>query len=1191
MYKKYINRKRFPAGGLALFLFMIFLHVSTLSFAQQKRITLNEVNVPLKSIIKKIKSQTGVGFIVTTSMLAEAKPVTIKVNNAELNFVLQQIFKDQPLTYTIRKNSVALTRKVTTRSNVGLTEVPSGIRGTIRDESGNPVIGASVGIEGSGQQSMSDSEGKFLIREMSVGGTLVVSHIAYERKMVPLTGQNDLQLTMTPAINNLAGVAVVSTGYQNIDKVRATGSFAKPDMEIFKNRVGTMDIANRLEGLVPGLLVKKGFNGAGASDAGIPNGKTTQNVTIRGGSSISLNTNPLYVVDGVPVTNINQFNPDDIEDVTVLKDAAAAAIWGARASNGVVVINTKKALKNASLNISYNGFFNFQGKPVLSHNKQMNSAQFIEAAREVFDANQFPYEQLAYDVVAPHEQLLYDHQLGKINEGQLNRGLDSLSAINNSSELKDLLYQNATTQNHTVSISGGTNIYSFYTSAAYTSANSSAIGAGNKTYRMMLNQEYNPIKRIKLNLSATLGYSADKAANSREINGNFLPYQLFQDNNGANVSLAYLQGLSPEIRSDYEQRSKISLDFSPLDDLYTKKINVNNLHLNVAGGVQLKLLKGLNFQGNYGIQNAPGKRKDYTDHSNYRLRRDLVGMTVAPTASSIPVYYLPTTGGTYLESNYEERNWTLRNQLVYSTLFRTGKDQLNLQLGHEAREQLGRNTTTRFLGYDEQLQKYFTPTLNNVYLPNTVTGGTYISSTVATSFYETQSRFNSYFALLNYTFERKYSFDGSWRVDHSALFGSDKSAQNKPTYSIGGKWNIQKERFMETLKWVDGLSLRVTYGITGNSPAAVGASQYDILLTPFFMSTPLAGMYANLSPKNDKLSWESTATTNIGLDFSFFGARFGGGLDAYHKKTTDLLGTIRINPLNGFPDGFGNIGNMDNKGVELSLRSINIKSKDFSWASSFNMAYNKNKLLSYSKQDPRANNASSRLQSLQYLVGYELQPLFSYAYAGLNSEGDPMIRLADGTLNSTPYAEKVEDLVYSGSTIPKYTGGFGNTFSYKAFSLAANMVFNLGNVMRADVNRTYTGRISASQDSYEGNLNVDFLNRWKKAGDEAFTNIPRYIPGYETYNRSVEYYTQGDVNVVSAAYAKIRDITLSYRLPELFLRKIKVKTANIALQATNFMVWKANNRGIDPEFHDLTSGQRILAPYNHSYSISTSITF
>ncbi|HWW42935.1 MAG TPA: hypothetical protein VNZ46_26670, partial [Pedobacter sp.] len=206
-----------------------------------------------------------------------------------------------------------------------------------------------------------------------------------------------------------------------------------------------------------------------------------------------------------------------------------------------------------------------------------------------------------------------------------------------------------------------------------------------------------------------------------------------------------------------------------------------------------------------------------------------------------------------------------------------------------------------------------------------------------------------------------------------------------------------------------------------------------------------------------------------------------------------------------------------------------------------------------------------------------------------------IIKLANGSINSTPGVETVNDLVYSGTTNPPYSGGLSNIFTYKAFSLGANMIFNLGHVMRADVNQIYTRRITVSTSNtpnFDGNLTTDFLNRWKQPGDEKFTDIPSYIPGYESFfTRNVAYYTQGDVNVVSASYAKIRDINLSYKLPDHLLRKIKVKSASFTLQATNFLVWTANKKGIDPEFNDLNTGIRIIPPFRHSYSIRTNITF
>jgi TonB-linked SusC/RagA family outer membrane protein len=1195
MYKKYITIGRFHPGYITLVLVIILLQISMSSFAQ-KGITLDEKKSPLMEVFKKISTQTGIDFLVTNNMLTDAYPVTIKVTNAQLSDVLIQVFKGQPLTYIIRKNAVVVQRKqapaATEPAPMSRPLNRKEVKGRVVNESGQPMPGVSISFQDTGIQAVTDINGDFTIQQIPDEGYLIFSYIGYVKQIVPVKDVEELKITMVTGVNKLREVTVVSTGYQNIDKERATGSFAKPDMEIFKSRTGTMDIASRLEGLVPGLAIKKGTNSV-IDESNLPNGRTSQKATIRGESSVSLSTDPLYVVDGIPVTGVNQFNPDDIENITVLKDAAASAIWGARATNGVIVITTKKALKGSRLNISYSGFINFDGKPNLGYLKMMNSAQYIQTAKEVFNPVQFPYQSLSYGVIAPHEQILYDKYSGKITAAQADRSLDSLASISNLGQIKNLWYQNAMTQSHTLSVSGGNNLYSFYTSAAYTDSRSSAIGKDTKTYRIMFNQEYNPIERLKLSLSTTLGTSTAKQLNSLSVDGTFLPYQLFKDANGNNISMPYLQGLSPAVRSDYEQRSRIGLDYSPLDEINYKQIKTGNTHINLAGTVQLKLFRGLSFNGNYGIQKSPGNRKDYTDHNNYKLRRNVVDLTVAPTASSVPVYYLPTDGGTYIESDFEEQNWTLRNQLVYTTPLRAGKDQLNLQIGQEAREQFSRSTSTTFLGCDQQLMTYFTPTVTNVYIPNTVSGGSFISGGQNTSFYETKNRFTSYFALLNYSFNERYNLDGSWRVDHSALFGSDKSAQNKPTWSLGGKWNIKKENFLKTVNWLDGLSVRATYGITGNSPYAGSGTQWDILTRPYFYNgLPLAGSYLGLTPKNNKLSWESTATTNLGIDFSVLNSRLGGSIEVYNKNTTNLLGDVNVNPLTGFSRSPGNIGKLNNKGIELSLHSLNIQTKNFSWSSVFNFAYNKNILLSYTQLDPRANNVYSRLGNSSYLVGYRLQPMFSYAYAGLNNQGNPMIKLANGSINSTPGAETVGDLVYSGTTTPPYTGGLSNIFTYKAFSLGANMIFNLGHVMRADVNQTYTGRITASTSSFDGNLTTDFLNRWKKPGDEKLTNIPSYIPGFESYfTRTVAYYTQGDINVVSASYAKVRDINLSFKLPDNLLRKIGVKSASFTIQATNFMVWAANKKGIDPEYNDLNLGIRSVPPFRHSYSIRTNVTF
>jgi len=499
-------------------------------------------------------------------------------------------------------------------------------------------------------------------------------------------------------------------------------------------------------------------------------------------------------------------------------------------------------------------------------------------------------------------------------------------------------------------------------------------------------------------------------------------------------------------------------------------------------------------------------------------------------------------------------------------------------------EYLGKRTGTVLMGYNEDLQTY--TLLDYVALRNgvsgTVTGyGGFYDDPYSVS--EDLTRNTSLFGLFNYTYNGKYSLDASLRRDKSNLFGSEHSSQKKPTYSIGAKWQMKKEGFLQDINWLSDLGLRTTIGITGNSPYVGASSQFDILGSDNDVVTGAALYLGNAA--NDKLSFEKTRTVNIGIDFSLIRNRIGGSVDLYDKKTTDMLGSYKTNPLTGSSSTTGNLGNLNNRGIELSLRSENIQTHDFNWSTNFVFSYNKNKLVSYVDPQPYQLTDYGRLYG--EVVGYPLGPLFAYKFAGLDKMGDPQVQLADGTITKEQNgAVKAVDLVYMGSTAPKFNGGLSNTFRYRGLSLAANMVYSLGHVMRRPVNTSFSGRLTA--EGYSGNITQEFLQRWKKPGDEAFTNIPSFVASNDSWSRrNINYYTQADINVIDASYIKLRDVTLSYNLASSLLRAIRLESASVFVQTGNFMIWKANKYHVDPESsYDYINGRT-----GRTFSIGANVTF
>ena len=1173
----------------AVYLLLAFCLLAAAN-AKAQTVTLKGTELPLQKVLGSVKSQTGYSATGNKEVFAIAKPVTVDVKNMALPAFLDLVFKNQPLTYEIMGRSIIVFRKnegVTparpTPAYVATTE----IRGRVVNEKNEPIPGATVGVKDGPFSGATNDAGNFSIYADRGDAMLVVSAIGFRRQEVKSNpGLPFNTIVLKVQITELQGVVVeqINTGYQLLSRERATGAFNKPDMEVVKNRTSTMDIISRLDGLVPGLTLSPG----GENNTSRYNGNATRRSTIRGAASVSLQTDPLYVVNGVIVPDFSALNPDDVEEISILKDAAAAAIWGARASNGVVVVVTKSGNKNKRLAINYNGFINYSGRPNYGKIPVMNSRQYIQAARETFDPVAYPWSSLTYETIAPHDQILYDQYRGIISADQANKSLDSLASLSNTKQIEDLWQRPAMTTNHTVSISGGNSTYSFYSSLGYTSMNDNTPGHLDNTYKFSINQQLHVGRRVDIGLSTSLVNRDTRSKNTISIGNDFLPYQMFQDAAGNSLPLNYLSGYQDSLRRDYQDRSGINLDYYPLDEIgkgYSKR---NTLAGNMTANLGISIWKGLRFSGSYGYQISPGTSTSYADISTFALRQTALSLTEVPGPGAAPIYHFPMNGGTYMRGENNTRNWTVRNQLIYESKPRKGQDNLLVQIGQEAQETSSHSNTSTLLGYDEALGSYapidWQKMLNGI--PGTITGYGFLPYQAYFPIAE-KSRFISYFGLASYTFKQKYSLDASWRQDYSSQFGSDLASQNKPVWSLGGKWQLGKEMFMQPLTWLNELGLRATYGITGNSPCTGAASTYDVLrvISASSQAGIIAGDALTLGQAaNRGLAWEATRTINFGIDFSVLNRRLGGSINLYHRKTTDLLGTLPLNPFTGQPSIAGNLGEMTNRGIEVSLTSTNISTRNFRWTTNFQFGYNRNKLVSYGKISSWMNTASYKMGA-NYLAGYPMSPMFAYRFAGLDNMGDPQIYTAKDGVTKQPGAAAPEDVIYMGTRQAPYNGGITNVIGYKNFSLTSNIVFSYGAKMRAPLNTLYSGRMVNRPTFSNSNYSIQFLNRWKKPGDEAITNIPSYVASEsENYSRrNIDYYNMANINVVSASYIKLRDITFNYSLSSKVLELLKIQALSVYLQTSNYLIWAANRDGIDPSWQ---SGSP-----KHSYAMGVNLSF
>ncbi len=1186
-----------PRLSVLILLFCCLITPYTYGFEQSDKISVIAKDASLAIVFQQIEKQTGYSFFYSPKEIDPSTKVTAVYKNESLAQVLHSILDPMYIRFTILKHQIIL-KKGATNTSVPTTLIKNNIQqqtivGKVVDKNGVPIPGVKVSVNNGERAVATTTEGLYSI-EAKPGDKLSFSMLGFKTKVYTLKkGETTLNVTLHESALKLDQVKVVFTGYQTISKERSTGSFSQPDMDIVENRSSSMNILQRLDGLIPGLTVNNSPSASqnpilirGLSTIGIPDPNTP-------GGYTGTNRGPLIVVDGIALDNASSINPQNVAEITVLKDATTASIWGARASNGVIVITTKHGRLDQKLKVNYDGFISFRGKPDLNYFPVLNSRQFIQAAKDVFDPITYPYNSaaaytnLGSSGMPPHESILYRQYRGFISDARAASMLDSLASINNVGQIRDLWYRNSVLMHHTISLSGGGDKYSFYGSMAYTDDQSNRPGEDNDTYKINLRQDYYLNEDIHLYLIADLTQTVASAKRTINIDNRFYPYQLFRDANGNNLSMPYMGYLSDSVRIDFQNRSNINLDYNPLDEFnygYTKN---NSLANRIVGGASINLFKNLQFKGLYAYVKENKKTTSYDDEKSYRVRAEVVQFTVAPTASSTPIYYLPTTGGRYSVTNWNRRNWTVRNQLVYDNNWKNGLHQLTLLVGQEAREKRIQSHSSTVRGYNAKLQTYASidyATLRTDGVIGSVMPNGFGRSTLSDDSFdqmEFTTRFTSYYANAAYTYNHKYTVNGSWRIDQSNLFGVDKSAQNRPVWSVGAKWQLGKENFMADENWVNRLALRATYGITGNSPLPGTASSFDIYEPQSSGFLP-GGVGIFLStPANRKLTWESTKTINLGVDFSILENHLTGSIDLYRKQTKNLLGELPTNAFTGYSSIIGNFGALENKGIEVSLRSYNINSKNFNWSTMFTMAYNKNTITQMNNVAPITTGDQKVRQ--QYFTGYPAFAVFAYRYAGLDSMGDPMIYLSDGTKTKTRNISKPEDIVFMGTYQPVWSGGLSNSFRYKGFSLNINTIYNLGHVMRRDVNDFYTGRLNHSNISYgdafeEGNVHAEFNDRWKKPGDEFITNIPSYVSSRSLSGsrRDVNYYKKADINVVSASYIKLRDITLAYSLPENFVHKFKAKDITLRLQVSNLMLWKANKYGIDPEFHNATYGIRSM---------------
>lgn len=1065
------------------------------------------------------------------------------------------------------------------------------VTGRVTDSSqpDEPLIGATVTAaakEGSQPAGVvTDYDGRFTISVPDGTSSLSVSYLGYEKKTVTLkAGKTDYTISLSPTAHSVGEVVV--TGYQKIDRRKLTASVAT--VKISDETVGAVkNIDQALAGQVAGL--------AAVASSGAPGAPVK--IRIRGTASINGTQEPLWVLDGIPLegtdipkiddlndiddvyqTSIAGINPSDIDNITVLKDAAATAIYGARAANGVIVITTKhgregKPVINVSTKLTYSP------KTDIDRLNLLNAQQKVDLELGLLSSG-YAYR--------PHKGGVANilDQLGEYNT-YVSGGWDALSTeaqnqINNlktiNTNWNDILFRSVFNQEYNASVSGGSDRSHYYASLGYYDEQGVTKGVDNNRYNLTMKTDFRVNTHLKMGLSVfanqrkqnsfltDTGGFTNPVYYSRRVNPYYQPF----DSEGNYIYDANVQGRESEV---------------PNFNIYEERENTyNHRRDNSFMGIldaELKILPGLTLTSQFGIQLDNYRLKRYAGQDSYAMRKEKEYATYTQADGTRQTIF--PDGGYSKVTESHTRQWTWKAMLEWNRVFSRIHD-VELMAGTEVRRSKQEALWSAAYGYDAR-----TMTSQPVVFPSEDVAEQYPLHTET----YTENAYVSWFTTGSYTLLHRYTLGGSVRWDGSDVFGVAKKYHYLPLYSISALWRASQEPWMKDLSWISNLDLRFSYGLQGNidkntSPYLIGT--YDrVTILPGNTERVIA---AETAP-NPNLKWEKTRNVNIGIDLGFLNDRIRLTVDHYYRKSSDLIGTRMLPLETGFSSTTINWASMENRGWEISLNALPVRTKDWKWTSTLNLGFNTNKVL---------HESVAENETYPSREGYPVGALFAYKTAGLDADGYPLFVNADGTtstlqeflkLNSAGAStlsaeEQRAQYTYMGTTDPKCSGGFINQIEYKGWQLGLNIMFNLG--MKVRVQPDY------SPTNYDRglNTNTEILNRWTQGTTATLsaahaklmssTERPAEFIRYSEYDT----YSMLDVWVRSQSYARLQSVRLGYKLPTKWLRPLGITSASLSVEGRNlFVVASDYTNYLDPE----SMGNPYAQPIAKSFIFGLNVNF
>lgn len=1018
--------------------------------------------------------------------------------------------------------------------------------------------GATITLLGSGQRTQTDKQGSFQISSLLAHDTLQISHVGFVtlRQPVSLPIAVPLLLILHPSQRAMQEI-VIATGYEYLPRERATGSFTHIDNKTLNLQTGT-SILERLNGVADAALF---------DDTKQLTTNKKLNFNIRGLSTINGPQDPLIVLDNFPYEgDLSTINPNDIESVTILKDAAATSIWGTRAGNGVIVITTKKGRLNQSLKIQLTTNTIVTAKPNLFYLPLMDNRDVLKVEEMLFQAG--TYDQTLsspeYTAVTPAIEVLDARRKGSITAADSATAMNALAAIDSRNQYLRYVYRKAVTSQYNLQLSGGSGNIAWILSGSLDRNTGQTSDFWQRT-NLRLENTYKPFKDLLLTLGAY--YSNTDSRSGKPVYGSVtpagktLPYLQLADDNGHPLPVALTH------RPGYTDTAGAGLlldwNYYPLEEYKynTTRTNLRNLLSRI--NIRYQLSKSISLEGIYQLEQQQTDSRNIRDLESYATRSLINQFSQIDWNSRLVTYGVPPGAVAALSAaSVISNNGRLQANYQYNGTTHS----IAAIAGAEFRQTRFRQNQYVLYGYDDKLLT-FTNTNFTDPQPTYITGAqAYIPSGIELQ--DKMQRFVSYFGNIAYTYRNGYTLSASARKDASNLFGVKSNEKWRPPFwSAGAAWHVSEEKWYRYTT-IPYLKLRATYGFSGNVDLSRVATTIMIYQGNNWLSNLNQAMITQFA--NPELRWEKVGQYNVGVDFSSRSGRISGSVEYYQKRGTDLYGPEMIDYTTGLdrPYVTKNAAAMRGRGIDLNLSTVNFN-RSLKWITTGLFNYNRSKTTAYYVAGTSTTAGyyvgSGNGSAIMAIAGKPMYAIVSYKWGGLDASGNPQ-----GFLNgerSTDYSTisraeaKMGDssnIAYIGPATPTYWGSLGNNFNWKGFSLFFNITYKLG---------YYLLKPSISYESLfsQGNGHADFALRWQKPGDEAHTNVPSMVYPATLDGRD-NFYLLSEINTFRADHIRLQFINISYEWQNQMRKKFPLQSAKIFINAANLgILWKANNYGLDPD--------------------------